>query len=213
MARRKKTTEIPLAPALPPVITEMPSLPDPASIPERDREALSAWWRSHSEDIERRYQERIETLRNGGEHPTPACANQVKMAGMLGMPKSLVAKFLGISQYTLNTYYDEEYELGKAEVMASVAANMIRIGTSTTDPNAAKVGMQILDRRGGEEWRPPAQKLEMTSDTETPKNVIDTSGWDPSDREALRQMLLKNEEGAVNEGLAAGSDNDAETPA
>jgi hypothetical protein len=174
----------------------------PATVPAREdapppdeREQLANWWRKRMDQIEREHEERIELLRTVGEHPSPVFAKQVRMLGALGMPKTLAGKLLGLSAHTLQTHYGEEYDIGAADVIASVAANMIRIGTSTNDPANAKVGMDILSRRGGQEWRPPAQKLEVADDRETPKNVIDSSRLSFDERQQLRLMIERVQTG------------------
>ena len=174
----------------------------PATVPDREdapppdeREILANWWRKRMDQIEREHAERIELLRTVGEHPSPVFAKQVRMLGALGMPKALAGKLLGLSAHTLQTHYGEEYDIGAADVIASVAANMIRIGTSTNDPANAKVGMDILSRRGGQEWRPPAQKLEVADDRETPKNVIDSSRLSFEERQQLRLMIERVQTG------------------
>lgn len=172
-----------------------PDMPAPIYTPADERSALAEWWRKRMEQVELEHQERIESLRNGGEHPTPAYAKQVRMCGALGMEKSIACKMLGLSLYTLETHYADEYLTGAADTVASVAANMIRIGTSTTDPANAKVGMDILSRRGGQEWRPPAQKLEVADDREVPKNVIDSSRLSFEERQQLRLMIERVQTG------------------
>ncbi len=170
-------------------------MPAPIATPECEREQLANWWRGRMEQIEREHEERVRILREGGEHPSPIFAKQVKMMGALGMPKGLVCKILCLSPYNLQTHYADEYEQGSAEIIAQVAANMIRIGTSVSDPANAKVGMDILSRRGGEEWRPPAQKVEMKDEREQPKNVIDSSRLTADERMQLRQMIERVQEG------------------
>jgi transcriptional regulator with XRE-family HTH domain len=165
----------------------MPVVPDARG---SEREALSLWWKERIQDIERIYEERIQVLRTVGEHPSPVFAKIVRMDGALGMPKSLLAKKLGMSVTMLTQYYGDEYDLGAAEMLSQIAANMLRIGTSMTDPAAAKVGMQILDRRGGEEWRPPAQKLQLEDERDKPP-VIDSSKLTYEERQALREMLMR----------------------
>lgn len=167
----------------------------PATVPAREdapppdeREQLANWWRRRMDQIEAEHAERIELLRTVGEHPSPVFSKQVRMLGALGMPRTLAAKLLGLSAHTLQTHYGEEYDIGAADVIASVAANMIRIGTSTSDPANAKVGMDILSRRGGQEWRPPAQKVEMETEVKE-KNVIDSSRLSFEERQQLRLMI------------------------
>jgi hypothetical protein len=163
------------------------------------REELGSWMAKQFEKIEREHQERIEVLRTVGEHPSPVFAKMVRNLGALGLPKNLAAKMLGISHALLSSHYNEDYDLGHAQIISSVAANMLRIGTSTTDPNAAKVGMQILDRRGGDEWRPPAQKLDIDDKRGPP--IIDSSKLTYEERRTLQGML---------ERIAAGGEGDSE---
>lgn len=174
---------------LPAEVEEFPSLR-----PADDREVVANFWRARMDQIEREHQERIEILRTAGEHPSPVFAAQVKSAGALGLGKSVTCRLLGLALHTLETHYADAYELGTAEVISSVAANMIRIGTSTTDPANAKVGMDILSRRGGQEWRPPAQKVEMETEVKE-KSVIDSSKLSPEERQQLRLMIERVQTG------------------
>lgn len=178
----------------------------PAAEPADQREALAGWWRIRMEQIEREHEARIELLRTVGEHPSPIFSRQVKMFGALGIPKALAAKLLGIGIRVLESHYGDDYEVGAAEILASVAANMIRIGTSMDDPANAKVGMDILSRRGGQEWRPPAQKLEVADDREQPKNVIDSSKLTFEQRQHLRQMIEHVQSGEPGEPLRPDED-------
>lgn len=173
----------------------------PAAEPTDQREALAKWWRSRLEKIEREHEQRIDLLRTVGEHPSPIFSRQVRMLGGLGIPKPQVAKFLGIGTTTLESHYGNDYELGHTAMIIDVSANMLRIGTSMDDPANAKVGMDILSRRGGQEWRPPAQKLQVEDDREQPKNVIDSSKLTFEQRQHLRQMIEHVQSGEPGEPL------------
>lgn len=159
------------------------------------------WMSQKFEEIERAHQARIELIRNGGEHPMPVFQQQARNYGVLGMPKTLAAKMIGISVATFMTHYGDDYELGAAELISMVSANMVRIATSTTDPNNAKVGMQLLERRGGEEFKPPSQKIEVDNNRDkTP--LIDSSKLTFEERRLLQNML---------ERVAAGGDAEPES--
>src|SRR6266850_4812011 len=180
----------------------------PPAAPEvkgADREALACWWKERIQDLERIYEERIEILRTVGEHPSPVFAKIVRYDGALGIPKTLLAKKLGMSVIALTHHYGDEYDLGATEIISQVAANALRIATSVTDPAASKVAMQILDRRGGEEWKPPSQKIEMKTDDGPP--VIDSSKMTYEDRQLLREILTRN-----LDRIAAGDQGDTLQP-
>lgn len=191
MPRRKKPRLDPDAPA-------DRTLDIPVATPESEREHLTAWFRQRLEQSEREHEERVQTLRTVGEHPSPIFAKQARMFGMLGLPRDLAAKMLQLSPHMFDVHYEEDYKLGTAEVISSVAANAIRIGTSTTDPAAAKTAMDILARRGGVEWKPPAQQVKMEDLRDAPpKNVIDTSSWPVEKRQMLEAMLREEMNGGV----------------
>jgi hypothetical protein len=172
------------------MIPDRPRRVPAPEVPQGTREQLGAWMSQKFAEIEAAHQARIELIRNGGEHPMPVFQQMARQFGALGMPKTLTAKMMGMSTANLATYYGEDYDLGAAEVISMVAANMIRIGTSTTDPNASKVGMAILDRRGGDEWVPPAQKI-VTSDDRKQPPLIDSSKLSFQDRRALEEILMR----------------------
>lgn len=153
------------------------------------REAIAHWMRERIEAIEKAHQERVELLRTVGEHPSPVFQRIVRMDGALGMPKSLLAKKLGITPGTLMQHYGDDYDMGAAEVLSSIAANALRIANSATDPSAARVAMQILERRFGEEWKAPAQKLEVERKQEAPP--IDASKMTFEERQQMRAMLQR----------------------
>lgn len=175
-------------------------LPD---VPDEKREAITLWVKSRLEESEKAHQDRIELLRTAGEHPSPIYSRFVRLSGELGLTKTLAAKQLGITVGALETHYAEEYELGKAEILSAIAANMNRKAISNTDPNAAKVGMAILERRGGDEWKPPKKQVEL-DDARNKAPIIDSSKLTYEERNALRQMLTR---------VANGGDGDPEDEA
>jgi uncharacterized protein (DUF2237 family) len=164
---------------------------DLPTVPDSQREAISLWMKERFDIIEREHQSRIELLRTAGEHPSPVFAGMVKRFGGLGLPKSLCAKMLGISTGVLGQHYADDYDLGQAEIISSVAANMVRIATSQGDDAvASKVGLAILERRAGDEWIPPAKRIEMNNKrNEAP--IIDSSKLTFVERQALRAMLTR----------------------
>lgn len=175
-------------------------MPPAPTIVGSDREAISLWMKERAQEMEARYQERIELLRTVGEHPSPIFQGIVRTHGALGMPKRLLARLLGITQGDLNQFYAEDYDLGELEALRGVAANAMRIGSSPSHPDAARIAIQILDRRGGEEWKPPAQKIINTDERNKPP-LIDSSKLTYEERQQLRQMLTRVAAGGEGEPL------------
>jgi DNA-binding transcriptional ArsR family regulator len=172
-----------------------------------DREALSAWMKQQFAENQAAHDRRVEILRTAGEHPSPIFSAMVKNLGMLGLPHSFVAKMLNISPRTIEVHYKDDYELGAAEMIAATAANAIRIAQSTTDPNAARVAMDILARRGGDQWKPAVKLLEIDRKV-APAPTIDSSRLSPALREQLRQELLQMTQGEDTEsGTPSDSDS------
>jgi hypothetical protein len=188
-------------------LQNFPMLPDLPDVPPHDRELLAEYWRRTLEQQEREHEERVELLRTVGEHPSPIFARMVREHGSLGMGSKFTARMCQISEHTLKTHYWKDYELGAASVLAKVAANAIRIGTSISDPANAKTAMEILARRGSEDWKPATKRSADVTEQEKPKNVIDSARLTPEQREQLRVMVesLQNDS-ADNPGEAEGGD-------
>jgi hypothetical protein len=181
------------------VVIQVPEgMPAAPEVQGGARELMAAWMKERIQQIDAENRDRIELLRTVGEHPSPIFQNIVQTNGALGMPKSLVAKMLGLTVVSLDRYYADDYDLGKLSALRSVAANAIRIASSPTDPNAGRVAMQILDRRGGDEWKPP--KI-VTEDDSKKAPLIDATKLTYEERQQLRIML---------ERVAAGGQGDSE---
>ena len=165
------------------------------------REELALWMKARVQEIDAENKARIELLRTVGEHPSPIFQNIVQQHGALGMPKSLVAKMLGLTVGTLNQFYGNDYDLGELSAIRSVAANAMRIASSVTDPNAGRLAIQVLDRRGGPSWTPPAQKLEVDDQRDKPP-IIDSSKLTWQERKSLREMLERVANGGEGDPIS-----------
>jgi len=157
--------------------------------PTDDRVLLAQWWRDQMAEIERTGSARRELLATDGKHPSATFARQAKAFGALGIPRDVVAVLLEMSEADLGLYYGNEYAVGSAEVVSQVSANLLRIATSTNDRVAVKAAVEVMNRRGGEEWRAPAQKLEVTDDRSGKGNLIDSSKMSWQDRQLMRGVL------------------------
>lgn len=214
------------SPALPPTPTDweaaaamqlMGGAPAPAvsrlgnmiDIQHDDRAALITWWRDQMEHMEADHAARVELLRTAGEHPSPLFGRQVMEFGALGMPKDVAAKLVGITEGQLDSYYADEYEIGSAQILGQVAANLARIATSMNDRVAVKAAVEIMNRRGGEPWRPPAQKIEVADDRTKNKGVIDSSKLSYEDRKILRLVVERALNPALTSGVAGGESDES----
>jgi hypothetical protein len=182
-------------------------------IQREDRQSLAVWWREQIQTLEEEHQERTAALAGAGEHPSPIYAAQVRKFGAIGMPPDVIAVLLGISEGALGQYYESDVRVGEGLFMMPVAQNMFRIATSGNDRVAVKAGMEILNRRGGEPWKPPAQKLEIDDARSKKQRVIDSSTLTWEQRQQLRAIIEQHSEQRVIEapqasGLAGGQDSD-----
>lgn len=166
---------------------DLPELPD---VDGAEREALSLWIKDRLEASERNHNERVELLRTAGEHPSPIFARLVRTCGELGLSKNMTAKRLNIGVGALLEHYADDYELGASEIISAIAANMNRKAISSSDPNAAKVGLAILERRAGTEWEPPSKKIKIDDGRNKPP-IIDSSKLTIEERQQLRLMLTR----------------------
>jgi septum formation inhibitor MinC len=162
--------------------------------PVNDREVMVNWFKTQLAEIDLETKARIERLRTVGEHPSPMFQNLVQHHAAMGLTPKLIAKMLQIPYSTLMLHYDEDIEIGAASMNLKIAENMARIATSTTDKDAAKVGMAWLERRGGETWR-QTKKLEIDDKRDKPP-ILDSSKLSPEERQQLREVI----EAAIRSG-------------
>lgn len=185
--------------------TRKPPPPPASAVVGSQREAAVSWFKDRIATLEQEFQTRIDILRTVGEHPSPIFANQVREHALLGLEPKYIAKLLCVSEATIKLYYPDELDIGKAVALTAIARNMFRIATSETDPNNAKVGMTMLEKRGGAEFAPATKKIEV-EDTTKQAPIIDSSKLSFEDRQALRQIF----ERAVHGEPAALEQDDSE---
>ena len=184
----------------------IPELPA-AAPPTNDRRMLEQWWRDQFGHIERTTAARRELFAGVTEHPFPTFARQAKMFGAFGMPRDIAALLLEMSESEFQLHYGTEYTIGSAEMFMQVSQNFMRIALSSNDRVAVKAATEYLNRRGGEEWRPPAQKIEVDDSRKTRGNLIDSKSLSYEDRQALRAIIERSigrhvDGEAVRAGLA-----------
>jgi AraC-like DNA-binding protein len=211
-ARPRRATLRGMSDDLPPVVTDITDalprrgrrlsvMPNAPQIKGAERESLVAFMRERLLEIEKDYQDRIELIRAGLEHPLPLYAKLAHNHAAMGLPRTQIARLLGISVTTLERHYQDDLELGIAQINLKIASNVARKALSD-DPDAAKIGLDWLDRRGGDQWRKSTQKIEV-EDNKPP--LIDISQLKPEEREALRAMLTRITEDAESAGVTVES--------
>ena len=154
-----------------------------------DREALEAWWSAQFDMMAEAGRVRARMLEEAGAHPNEVAASMVRRYGALGVEMAVAARLLGMSSGELEMHYGAQYAIASAEVMSLVSQNMIRIAIASDDRYAVKAAVEFLTRRGGEEWKPPAQKVEIDHTRNRRSNLIDSSKLTYEDRQQLRAIV------------------------
>jgi hypothetical protein len=175
-------TEITEAPRRRARLSVMPQLP---GISPQERKDLMNFMKAELENIARTYQDREDLIRSGGEHPMPLYAKLVHNHAAMGQTVPQICRYLGISRPVLERWYADDLELGIASINFRIASNVARIALSD-DPNAGKIGLEWLDRRGGDAFRKSTQKIEV-EDTKPP--LVDSSKLTQDERDQLRAIF------------------------
>ncbi len=169
-----------------------------------DRRSIAEWWRDQIQDSEQEHEERIAELSQADGHPSPIFAGQVRRFAAIGMPTDVLAYMLGISEAMLMEHYETDCRIGEGMFLAPVFANLFRIATSGNDRVAVKAAIEIANRRGGEPWKPPAQKLEIDDARGKKQRVIDSSKLTWEQRRQLEAIVLEHSGAQPVEVVPAG---------
>jgi hypothetical protein len=166
-------------------LSVMPQMP---GLAPQERKDLVSFMKGRLEEIERDYQDRLELIRSGSEHPIPIYAKLVHNHAAMGLPVPQICKLLGISRPVLERWYSDDLELGVAAINLKIASNVARKALSD-DVDAAKIGLDWLDRRGGDGWRKSTQKIDVSTEEKAP--LLDLSKTTYEERQALRAILTR----------------------
>jgi hypothetical protein len=177
-----------------------PKLPALPNLTGAEREALANWYREQSQQILQKHDADLELARSVVNHPSPFMQNSVRNYAGLGYSKKDTAKMLGVSMATFAEHYDEDYEVGKLIMMKPVLENLMRMGTSLTDPNNALVAFKLAERRIKGEFLPPPKQIEDVTDKEQ-KPVFDITKLTVEQRAQLREMIEALESGQQGEPI------------
>jgi hypothetical protein len=160
--------------------------PEADSVPLDERATMVAWMQDQIAEIKRAADLRVELARTMGEHPMPLFGQLVQHYAGMQLEPTVIAKMLMIPYSVLMLHYEDDLTLGAAHVKLKIAENMVRIATSTTDKDAAKVGMDFLGRVN-KNFR-SSSKVEVEAG-DTDARVIDSSLLTVEQRQQLREMI------------------------
>ena len=154
-------------------------------VPRDSREEMLVWARDQIAEIQRDADLRVELSKTNPEHPWAPFANLVRHYAGMQMEPQVIAKMLDIPYSVLMLHYEDDLTLGAAHVKLKIAENMVRIATSTSDKDAAKVGMDFLGRTNKNFRASSKVEVEATADAK----VIDSSLLTAEQRQQLRDMI------------------------
>lgn len=157
------------------------------------RENVSLWMKQKIDEVQQSYEQRIELLRNGGEHPSPIYQKMVRQYALMGLEEKYICKMLFISHQVLMTHYEEDIKLGYAEGVITMGTTLYAIGSNPLHKDAAKVALEWLSRRGGKEWKPAAKKIELDDPNKNEGRIINSSELTYEQRQQLRAMILSQD--------------------
>jgi hypothetical protein len=155
------------------------------SVPVDERAQMVEWMRNRIADIQADAEARVERAKVVPEHPWAPLGQLVQHYAGMQQDPATIAKLLDIPYSTLMLYYENDLAIGAASINLKIAENMARIATSTLDKDAAKVGMQWLERTNPR--FKASKKLEIEDQRE--QRVIDSSKLTPEQRQQLRDMI------------------------
>lgn len=175
-----------------------------------DRVSLDLWWAEQQHKVEEEHMARMAAIEAAGPHPNGVCAAIVRKFAAIGTAVDVIADLVDLGEGALMQHYARDVRIAVALFNAAIAANMYRIGNSSNDRVAVKAATEIMNRRGGELWKPPAQKVEFDDVSKKGgKSIIDSSKLTPVQREQLQaiveeQLGLREPQAALTVGLAPG---------
>src|SRR5271170_1735370 len=119
---------------------DLVALPDAPTIKPDEREQIVAVFRARLQQIEADAAERVALAQQTTQHPSAVYQRLVKHYAAMGIKPVLISKLLMIPWSVLNTFYEDELEIGTAEINLEIAKTMATIAMDPTHPQAAKVG-------------------------------------------------------------------------
>ena len=159
----------------------------------------------------------IEQKRTGRHEPNDVFRNQVMYFSGMGLTQEQMAVLLQISTSTLTKYYAHELKIGASIKNIQVAESIFQIALDQSNKSAATAAMWWLERRGGENWKPAAKRIEHTGADGGAiaienRPLIDSSKLTFEQRQALREIILAVGSPAELESPEEATDGYADAP-
>ncbi len=114
---------------------------------------------------------------------------QVMRAVGMGLLDKEIADLLQITEKQLTYNYQRELSRGSPEKIFAVAQTMYSIATDPMNKGCVEAAKYWLERRGGEQWRKPPDRVENEVRVQE-RPVIDSSKLSHEQRAQLKDILL-----------------------
>ncbi len=121
--------------------------------------------------------------------PSEFSRRQVREMVGTGLLDGDIARCMQITEKQLTHYYQPELARGSPEKILHVARTMYSIATDPLNKGCVEAAKYWLERRGGEQWRKPPDRVENEVRVQE-RPVIDSSKLSAEQRAQLKEILL-----------------------
>jgi hypothetical protein len=118
-----------------------------------------------------------------------------------GVPRTDIARMMGITVRTLDLHYRHELEYHRALVRAAVAGTMTDVALNPKHPNWFQAAKHIMGAIGSPEWK-ATSTVDVNVNVNSGPRVIDPALLTEEEREALSEIVDRalSEDGRDAEG-------------
>ena len=129
---------------------------------------------------------------------TKATRSVVANLTTAGVPRTEIARIMGVNVRTLDLHYSHELTFHKALVRAAVASTMTDVALNPRHPNWFQAAKHLMGAIGSSEWKPNTVVDVNVNVNQGPK-AIDPALLSPEDRAALSEIIDRALEEEENE--------------